>query len=261
MTATSKRGMKPRNGNTAAMIEYIRSSKSGRRTDELAERVGIDPRAVAPLLHAYVQRGELVTCLVQRPGKRDCTLYRDGSGIALKDERGWKGQAFPLASERKVRGKSLTAADIAGTTPATDLQAPAGIPAGRAGASRPAPAGPVMHTARVAGSVGVITESGDLVADLSAADSAHDQPKVSNNIGSAGAASPLCGGPRRITPASTDRALKPAAEEAGAIRFEMDHRGVLTIDTDAARLVLPRDAVCDLASILAGTRPIWSART
>jgi len=232
----SARGKKPRNGNTAKMVDLIRSSKAGARTDELAAHVGILPKQVAPLLHDYVQRGELVTCIVQRPGQRDCTLYRDGSGIAPKGERGWKGQAFPITAERKLRGKSLTAADIPGATP---------------------PAAPIVPKPEIN------TGGGDIAtADPSAADSAHDQPEVSRNTGSAGAAPPLSGGPRRRSPASTARAKTPAAEEAGAIRWTMDARGVLRIDSDlhGAPLVMPRELVCDFASFLAGTRPIWSAR-
>jgi hypothetical protein len=240
MTAAkpSARGKKPRNGNTAKMLDLIRSSKAGVTSPELAAHVGILVKQVAPLLHDYKMRGELVTCIVQRPGQRDCTLYRDGSGRTGVDQRpGWKGQAFPLASERKLRGKSLTAADIPGATP---------------------PAAPLFPMPVIN------TGGGDIAtADPSAADSAHDQPEVSSNAGSAGDAMPLGVGLRRRPPASSTRAPKPVAEEAGAIRWTMDAAGVLTIDSDlhGAPLVMPRELVCDFASFLAGTRPIWSART
>ena len=231
---TTARGKKPRNGNTAAMVAFIRASKAGARTDELADHVGILPRQVAPLLHDYVQRGELVTCIVQRPGQRDCTLYRDGSGKAARTEaKGWKGQSFSPAASRKIAGKSLTAADIPGAAP---------------------PAPPIVPQEAIAP-----TESGAeefhfeiIDAAPSAADSAHDQPAVSRNTGSAAGATPLSAGPRRKTPAA-----RAQASTAGGLRLAIgdDARLALTIDDDT--LILDARQTARLGEFLHGSQGIW----
>jgi len=231
MTAPSARGKKPRNGNTAKMVALIRSSKAGVTSPELAAHVGILVKQVAPLLHDYVQRGELVTCIVQRPGQRDCTLYRDGSGKAAA-AKGWKGQSFPVGADRKIRGKSLTAADIPGATP---------------------PSAPILPKPEIN------TGGGDIAAaEPSAADSAHDQPEVSRNTGSAAGTTPLSAGPRRKKPASKDSA-HAETDEAGDVRYSIRGDGQLLLGTDTGYLVLRARDVRDLASFLAGTRGIWSA--
>jgi hypothetical protein len=89
----------------------------------------------------------------------------------------------------------------------------------------------------------------------------NDQPAVSKNTGSAAGTTPLSAGPRRRSPASTDRAKTPAAEEAGAIRLSIDSDGLLLLDVDAldVPLALHPHQVDKLASFLDGTRGLRGA--
>jgi hypothetical protein len=237
--SAAKKSPPQRNGNTAKAIAFVRDLGSA-RSDAIAAHLGVPIKAVVPMLKPSVEAGALTACLIERPGKAKVTEYRIGAGKPPVVGRPPLAARKPGPAEgRGIKGRSLTARDISGTQPTAPLVPLAGID-------------------EDSGDEGL---DFDLGADPSAADSAHDQPEVSRNTGSAGAATPLSGGPRRKTPAPSDQA-RPAADGAGAIRWTMDARGVLTIDSDlhGAPLALYPAQVSDLANFIFCTRGLWGSR-
>lgn len=236
------RGKKPRNGNTAKAIEYIRKQGNA-RTDEIAEHLGIDRGAVQPLLHSYVKSGDLITCLVTVPGKKhQLTQYRIGSGIPVGSGKGWKGEKFAINPGRPARlGASLTGKEIAAAKgkpavkPVTYPKAP--------DCDYTSDDQKVIHTEHVS------------------APAAHPQPAVGENTGSAPVEKEASLGGAHREPSASKAKAPAKAKGADDIRLAIgdDARLVITLGSEPESILISAEQTRRLGEFLVGTRGVWSA--
>lgn len=74
---------------TQKAIDFI-AKQGAARSDAIAKHLGIEAKNVAPLLFAATQKGFLVTCQVQMPGKPPMNEYRLSAGAVPTEWRNFK---------------------------------------------------------------------------------------------------------------------------------------------------------------------------